>query len=133
MRTIDEKDRQILDLLQEDAKRDIAEIARKVKLKESTVYERIRSLVKDNIILNYTIEISPSINTGFMLIILASGLMHADLLRDKKEVVEMYSTIGEFDWFIKVKAVTKEALQSWLAEFRKVQQPSKVSTLLVVQ
>ena len=54
---MDDKDRQILRLLQEDARTSQATIGERVGLSAASVNERIRRLVNDEVILGFTVEV----------------------------------------------------------------------------
>jgi len=57
---IDEVDQKILKLLQEDARLPFLEIAKKLKLSESTIRKRIQALKERGVIKRFTIEIDPA-------------------------------------------------------------------------
>ncbi len=57
---IDELDRKILKLLQEDARLPFLEIAKKLKVSESTIRKRVQALKEKGVIKRFTIEIDPA-------------------------------------------------------------------------
>ncbi|MBS7608633.1 MAG: Lrp/AsnC family transcriptional regulator [Candidatus Bathyarchaeia archaeon] len=57
---MDEVDQKILKLLQEDARLPFLEIAKKLKLSESTIRKRIQALKERGVIKRFTIEIDPA-------------------------------------------------------------------------
>ncbi len=56
---MDKRDKKIVELLKEDARRPYTEIAEKLDISEATVRKRVQNLEKENIIKKYTIEIDP--------------------------------------------------------------------------
>ena len=54
---LDEKDKIILDILQEDASLSTYKIAKKTRIPQTTVLNRMRKLKKEGIIRKYTIDI----------------------------------------------------------------------------
>lgn len=56
----DQKDLEILDILGDNGKMKIVEIAKKIKMKPETVWYRIKNLEKNGIISRYTIVLQPS-------------------------------------------------------------------------
>jgi Lrp/AsnC family leucine-responsive transcriptional regulator len=56
---MDATDRKIVDLLQEDARATQQEIAKKVKLSQPSVADRIRKLEESKVILGYTARVDP--------------------------------------------------------------------------
>ena len=57
---IDEIDQKILKLLEEDARLPFLEIAKKLKLSESTVRKRVQALKEKGVIKRFTVEIDPA-------------------------------------------------------------------------
>lgn len=54
---MDEKDRKILKLLNEDGRRPFAEIADELGVSEATVRKRVKKMEKKGVIRNYTVEV----------------------------------------------------------------------------
>jgi DNA-binding Lrp family transcriptional regulator len=61
--TMDDTDRRILQLLQEDASRPIKTLAAEVDLSRSSVRERISRLQASGVIRRYTVEVAPAHDT----------------------------------------------------------------------
>ncbi|MEM2104597.1 MAG: Lrp/AsnC family transcriptional regulator [Candidatus Bathyarchaeia archaeon] len=57
---IDKLDHEILKLLQEDGRLTFVEIAKKLKLSESTIRKRVQALREKGIIKRFTVEIEPA-------------------------------------------------------------------------
>lgn len=57
---MDDVDRQILDVLREDARTSISEVATRVGVGRATAYERVRRLVDGGVIRRFTIEVDPA-------------------------------------------------------------------------
>lgn len=57
---VDEKDLAIIRFLQEDSSTPFTEIARRLKVSESTIRKRVEKLKKDGVIKKFTIIIEPS-------------------------------------------------------------------------
>lgn len=57
---IDEKDLKIIDMLRENARTPLTEIASKLDVSESTIRKRIRALEKNGVITQYTVVVNPS-------------------------------------------------------------------------
>jgi Lrp/AsnC family transcriptional regulator for asnA, asnC and gidA len=57
---IDELDRKILGLLQEDGRLSFTEIAQKLRLSESTIRKRVQALQEKGVIKKFTVEIDPA-------------------------------------------------------------------------
>ena len=57
---LDEKDRMIINMLMENARTPITEIARKLGITDVAVKKRLEKLEREGVILGYTIKINPS-------------------------------------------------------------------------
>lgn len=109
----DDKDREILKLLQENARMSVTEIASRVHLSPTPVHERIRRLEEWGVIRQYaTLLDAQKLDKGLMVICYVSlkqhdkkaGLKFIQAINGLNEVVECYSISGEFDFMLKVLA-----------------------------
>ena len=57
---IDEKDLSIIDMLRENARIPVTEIASRLDVSESTIRKRIKALEKNGVITQYTVVVDPS-------------------------------------------------------------------------
>lgn len=57
---IDKKDLKIIDMLRENARTPLTEIASRLDVSESTIRKRIRALEKNGVITQYTVVVDPS-------------------------------------------------------------------------
>ena len=110
---LDEKDRQILRLLQENAKITVREIATRVHLSTTPVHERIKRMEDAGVILQYATLVNHSrVKKGLMVICYVSLKEHSKksgakfirTINELSEVIECYNISGEFDFMLKVVA-----------------------------
>lgn len=108
---LDEKDRAILRLLQENAKITVREIAGKVHLSTTPVHERIKRMEDTGVILQYATLVNHSkVKRGLMAICYVSlkehnkrsGTKFIKTIHELPEVIECYNISGEFDFMLKV-------------------------------
>lgn len=108
---LDQKDRAILALLQENAKITVREIAARVHLSSSPVHERIKRMEEAGIIRQYvTLVDHTRVGRGLLVICYVSLKEHSkqaggnfiQAVRAMNEVTECYSISGEFDFMLKV-------------------------------
>jgi Lrp/AsnC family leucine-responsive transcriptional regulator len=123
--SMDAIDLQILQLLQDDARRTNADIADKVGLSAPSVYERVRKLEQQGVICGYTIHVDPVALgkplTAFIRLTVAYDERHAsgvDALRDDPDVLECYSVAGEDCFIIKTRVATPAALEELIHRIR---------------
>ena len=111
METIDKVDIQILNLLQENAKATHKEIAEKLFLTRTPVFDRIKKLERRGIIKKYVALLNPKkVNRGLTVLCFVSLKEHGkvpvaafqkEILKNSK-VMECYHVAGNFDFFLKV-------------------------------
>jgi DNA-binding Lrp family transcriptional regulator len=108
---VDEKDRAILQLLQENGKITVREIAHQIHLSPTPVHERIKRMEDSGVIRQYAALVDHSkVGKGLMVICYVSlkehnkrsGAKFIKLINELKEVTECYNISGEFDFMLKV-------------------------------
>lgn len=109
--TIDVIDRQILEILQQNARTSNAEIARQVGLAPSAVFERIRKLEERGVIRGYHAQLDPRAIgldlTAFVLVRSDEGSYHNEVGRELAtfaELLEVHNIAGEDCYIVKVRA-----------------------------
>lgn len=111
MTTLDDKDRKILELLQENALTPVAEIAAKVGLSTTPCWRRIQKLEEDGIIRKRVALLDRhKLNVGVTVFVAVKATRHAvDWLAQFRkavesipEVVEAYRLSGEIDYLLRV-------------------------------
>ena len=109
--SLDEKDRGILRLLQENAKITVREIAAKIHLSTTPVHERIKRMEDSGVILQYATLVNHSkVKKGLMAICYVSlkehnkksGAKFIRTIQELPEVIECYNISGQFDFMLKV-------------------------------
>lgn len=120
---IDEIDRAILVLLQENARIANAEIARQIGLAPSAIFQRIRKLEETGIIEGYTTRLDPrSLGYGlvaFVMIQTGETAVATEVTRTLcaiPEVQEVHRVVGEDCFFVKVRVRDTDALGMLLDE-----------------
>jgi Lrp/AsnC family leucine-responsive transcriptional regulator len=120
---INDLDRQILTILQSNARTSNAEIARQVGLAPSAVFERIRKLEERDVLRSYTARIDPhAVGLGLVAFTFVrsndrpGGIQTAEKLAEIPEVLEVHHVAGEDCFLVKVRAADTEALGRLLRE-----------------
>lgn len=120
---IDAIDRSILNLLQNNARISNAEIARTVGLAPSAIFQRIRKLEEQGVILEYTARINAR-EVGFGLVAYvmiqtgeqAKYVDTAGILNAIPEVQEVHRVVGEDCFFVKLRVRDTDDLGRLLEE-----------------
>ena len=111
MSTLDDKDRKILELLQENALTPVAEIAAKVGLSTTPCWRRIQKLEEEGIIRKRVALLDRhKLNVGVTVFVAVKATRHAvDWLASFRkavdsipEIVEAYRLSGEIDYLLRV-------------------------------
>ncbi len=116
MRPLDDKDRQILDLLRADARLPLKTLAAKVGLARSTLRDRLSRLEADGTIRGYHADIAdggPNVS-AYLFVRLEStpapGLIA--LLRRMPEVKSCTSLTGDIDLLVEIAAATTDRVNA---------------------
>jgi Lrp/AsnC family leucine-responsive transcriptional regulator len=120
---IDEVDRQILSILQQNARTSNAEIARQVSMAPSAVLERIRRLESRGVIQGYEARINPEalgLNVLAFVFVRSTDFdgeaKTVEVLADIPEVLEAHHIAGEDCFLLKVRAKDAKSLGRMLRE-----------------
>lgn len=121
--SLDETDRKILALLQENARISNAEIGRRVELAASAIHHRIRKLEESGVIQGYTTRIDPRALgyslVSFVRVQTGEGARAPEIneaLSRLPEVQEVHRVVGEDCFFVKVRVHDPQALAALLDE-----------------
>jgi Lrp/AsnC family transcriptional regulator, leucine-responsive regulatory protein len=110
---LDAKDLAILQILQQNARATVKEIAEKIHLSTTPVHERIKRLEETGVIKQYaTLLDHTKVRKGLMVICYVSlkqhnknaGAKFIKSIQEMNEVIECYNISGEFDFMLKVVA-----------------------------
>lgn len=114
---MDEKDLQILSILQSDARATNAAVARRLGIAPSAVLERIRKLERRGVILGYEVRLAPSaVSQGILAFVSVLAEERpgeestARLLARIPEIQEVHQVAGEDCYLIKLRCASTDAL-----------------------
>jgi Lrp/AsnC family leucine-responsive transcriptional regulator len=107
---IDDVDRAILDALQQNARTSNAEMARRIGMAPSAIFQRVRKLEENGLIQGYTARINAkALGFGLVAFIMvqtrdnASSIDTAGLIAELPEVLEVHRVVGEDCFIVKVR------------------------------
>ena len=132
-----EKDRKIIALLKEDARRPYIEIGRKLGLSESAVRRRIKTLVDGGAIRRFTIEMGDSDMTraiAFMTV--ESGVDVAKVsarLTKLGGVTAVHEITGSYDIVAMLGAPSITSINSSIDELRKISGVTNTNTMIILR
>lgn len=122
MQNLDNIDHQILELLQQDAKLNVNDIAQRLNLTKTPIYERIKRLEKSGIIDKYVALVNRKQYTPAIIVFLTGSLKVSKFeetedfyqsIMDIDEVLECYLLGGEKDFMLKVIAKDLDAFHEF--------------------
>lgn len=125
MITLDTIDRTIIKLLQEDAKLNVKEIAARLNMSKTPIYERIKRMEKDGLISKYVAIIDKKKLSNSMVVFCSVSLDVQKLeelnhfneaIENIPEVVECYLMGGVFDYMLKVIVKDLDAYHKFSSE-----------------
>lgn len=115
---MDDRDRQILNELQADARVSQAEIGRRVGLSAASVNERLKRLERDGVIRSWTVLLDDRLVgaeiTAFIDVFIESPAHEkrfVALMEELPEVQECHFVTGEFSCLVKAKVPSRTALR----------------------
>jgi len=119
----DDVDRQILELLQSEGRISNADLARRVGMAASAVFERVRRLEQKGVIRGYGAHLDPrSLDRALLAFVLVRSDEHAgsvstgQALAEVPEVLEVHHVAGQDSYLVKVRVKDPEALGRLLRE-----------------
>jgi len=133
---LDDKDWKIIELLKQDSREPIREIAKKTKIRPSTIHQRIRKLVEGKTIEKFTIKLNnKAVGENFIVFMLVKGgtteYIDNKILNDK-HVKEVFGITGEYDLLIKLKFENVEEFHEFVLNFRKDKKEIQSTMTMVV-
>jgi len=136
---LDETDRRILELLSDDARRTIADIATRVNLSPAPVKRRIDRLRQIGVIAGYTVVldhtmIGPSID-AFTELRFAGDADIDEILREVQEIPEIHEVFtmaGDPDALLRIRVDDVEHLREVVNRLRRTGRVTGTKTLMVL-
>ena len=120
---LDETDRLILELLQTDGRMSNAELARRVGMAPSAVFERVKRLERKQVIRSYGAHVDPrALERSLLAFVLVRTDEHAgsistgEALARESEVLEVHHVAGQDSYLVKVRVKDPESLGRLLRE-----------------
>ena len=116
---INEKDRQLLRLLSENARSSVSDLARTLGLARTTVQARIERLENSGYIAGYTLRKGPSARpvlraSALLSVEPRSGAAVLQKLKTLPQVEKVHTTSGRFDLVVELSAQSTEELDETL-------------------
>jgi len=132
IKTLDEKDYKIVELLRRDARTTNNAIAKEVDLTEGAVRNRISRLVRTDVIRRFTIETGPELHEAIVLVKTRTKGSKDVLRRIRKYANRLFETAGDYDVAAFLSAESMERINSMVDRLRTVDGVTSTVTLLKI-
>ncbi len=135
--SLDKKDMKILTILKNNSRASIREISKATGIRPSTVHQRIKKLVENDVIEKFTVKLNDDkMEEGFASFMLISGSPERYLdekILKNQHVKGIYGITGEYDLLIKMKFKDMSTFNEFLLDFRENYSKHLSKTLTMVQ
>ncbi|HSV46295.1 MAG TPA: Lrp/AsnC family transcriptional regulator [Ramlibacter sp.] len=134
----DQLDRDLLALLQADARMSVANLARKLEVARTTVLARLARLETDGVIVGYTVRLgADAADQGLQAYVGVSinAKQQRDVLKRlarMPELIQLVSVSGEFDYIALLRATTATRLDALLDEIGEIDGVIRTTTSVVL-
>ena len=130
------KDEKIIAALKQNSRESIKEIAKKTKIRPSTVHQRIGKLIENNTIEKFTIKLNnKAVGQNFIVFMLVKGST-TDYIDNKflnsGHVKEVFGVTGEYDLLAKLKFNDVEEFNDFILDFRKNKKDIQSTLTMIV-
>ena len=129
---IDKKDLLIITELKENSRKSVRDIAKKTKLRPSTVHSRIQKLVTDRIIEKFTVKLDnhKSGESFIVFILVSANKKIPNAFFQNNCVKEVFGITGEYDLIMKCKFKDIDEFNKFVLGFRNYPQINKTVTMV---
>jgi len=130
----DEKDRKILGLLKKNSRMTNTDIAKKVKLTEGAVRNRIEKLVREKTIKKFTVELAEG--EQYAVVLATAG---KDTKKMMKEIAksgipeESYEISGDYDGCLIIEGYSIKEIDRKIDRIRKIKDVKETKTLIALR
>ncbi|BFH73552.1 Lrp/AsnC family transcriptional regulator [Sulfurisphaera javensis] len=136
---LDDIDKKILKILQEDARTPFSKIAKMLNLSESTIHIRIKRLKENGVIKGFYVDVDPEkigYNVIAFVLIKADPKKYEQILKkiyEFKEVYEIFDVTGEYYALLKVRVKSREELATILDKIGNMEGVTSTYTMFVLR
>ena len=132
MTKLDQKDEKIINQLKINSRQSVRDIAKKTKLRPSTVHTRIQKLIKNEVIDKFTINLNnKKLGNNFVVFILVKTTKNIpNSFFENQYVKEVFGVTGQYDLLFKCRFKAIEEFNDFVLELRNM--PSVIETHTMV-
>ena len=134
---MDEKDKEIIKLLKDDARAGYGDIGAKIGLSEGAVRKRIKTLIDEGVIRKFTVKISISEGTQAIMLLTANPALPTQEVSKKIQAIPnvetTYEVSGEYDIVAIISGMRMTEVNECIEKIRMVEGIVKTNTMIVLR
>ena len=134
---LDEKDKQIIKILKDDARAGYQDIGTQISLSEGAVRKRIKTLTDDGVIRKFTVKVG--VAEGAQAITLLATNPAQPTVEVSKKIMEIpnvetiYEVTGEYDIVAVISGMSVTEVNECLEKIRRVEGIMKTNTMILLR
>jgi DNA-binding Lrp family transcriptional regulator len=134
---MDEKDREIIKLLKDDARAGYGDIGAKIGLSEGAIRKRIKTLTDEGVIRKFTVKISLAEGTQAITLLTANPAYPTQEVSKKIQAIPnvetTYEVSGEYDIVAIISGMNMTEVNECIEKIRMVEGIVKTNTMIVLR
>ncbi|MDR0372275.1 MAG: Lrp/AsnC family transcriptional regulator [Nitrososphaerota archaeon] len=134
---MDEKDKQIIKTLKDDARAGYTDIGNKIGLSEGAVRKRIKTLTDEGIIKKFTVKVG-TVEGAQAITLLATNPAYptqevSKIIQALPNVETIYEVTGEYDIIVVITGMNVTEVNECIEKIRRVEGIMKTNTMIVLR
>jgi len=134
---MDEKDKQIMKILKDDARAGYGDIGSKISLSEGAVRKRIKTLTDEGVIRKFTVKVSLAEGAQAITLLATNPafptLEVSKKIRELPNVETIYEVTGEYDIVAVIAGMSVTEVNECIEKIRRVEGIMKTNTMIVLR
>ena len=133
-------DVEIINILQENARTPVSDISKKVNLSPPAVADRIKKMVDNGIIREFTTILEPNLNGRELEALLFVTLRSAEsapkfmkMVDKEDDILSCYYLTGDYDYLMKISTKNTVTLEKLIGKIKSLQEFSRTRTIIVLK
>jgi len=129
---MDKKDNVILGVLKANSRQSVRDIAKRTKLRPSTVHNRIKKLTDEGIIRNFTIRVdNEKTGKNFVVYVLVKTIRNIpNSFFNQEDIEETYGITGGYDLILKCRFNGIEDFNKFILKLREIDGVTETLTMI---
>lgn len=130
---MDNVDRKIVDILEEDGRASFTDIAEEIGVSEGTVRNRVEKMQDNGTIRKFTVELSRDNSVeAFTMVRVDTGSSIGEILEEFPEDIEVNELAGEYDLIVKISRENSGQINEAVDSIRAVDGVNSTKTYMVL-